>query len=649
LAAASPSAQVGGEAIRRTACRTMSSAGTTVSLTPARQWLRPAAFVAVAYAGAAVAITLAYRWAANDDYGPAFRAFWIGLLSAVGACVAAQTSKPFLRRFGTASLAGLGFLSYFPMLLRRPDGPVSFDELAHYGQTIRMIDDGRLFEPNIVAMIPDFPGLQTLTVALVGVSGLPVWVVAHVIVCLAHVLALLGIRQLGRGIRMTDLNAHLAAVIYALNPGFLFFTSQFAYESLAIAIQIWALVAMVNLVNAGPGHRARWAAFGLTCGAGVAVTHHLTALVLVFFGLLFVVTTLASSVPRDQKRAVTGLWCATAGMILGWMCARSPGEIANYLLVFPRNGVKQLAELASGRGQSGETSRQAFGATTLPGYELKAAYLAIPLILVLAALGFFVFRSRLTQPTTFPIVLISLLYPASLPFVLTTTGAAGAHRSWPFLWQMLSLLASSGLLALAKGLQRFSQRRTPTVVLAIVPLPILLGTAPVDFYAEARFPGDYVNGVDARMTTPEGVAVGTWLRRHDWAGRNFISADLLSGGMIEAYSGMRFDNSFPTWDVTFYDNAIAPRTVDELGTDDIRILVVDRRVTLSPFRGGVYLNEHEPLAYIRTDPISTEAIRKLETQRWLVKIWSSGNYDVYAVYEPAKSNSGLGVPHGSQR
>ena len=123
-----------------------------------------------------------------------------------------------------------------------------------------------------------FPGLHSLTVALQDVTGLSTLVIATTILAVAHAVALLGVYKLAEMISGSARTGGIAALVYGLNPSFMFFDSQYAYESLAIVFFIWTLVALIAAQQA-PRLRGQvaWLGAGVLFAITCTLTHHLTS------------------------------------------------------------------------------------------------------------------------------------------------------------------------------------------------------------------------------------------------------------------------------------------------------------------------------------------------------------------------------------
>jgi hypothetical protein len=181
-----------------------------------------------------------------------FHLFWIGVLLFTVPAALRLSQADVARAERLTIVAAVGLFDFLPRFLRSPRQPIFFDELAHWRQANVISTTGRLFQPNpIVHMSQYFPGLHALIASLRDLSGLPTFPLGLILLALLHVIALLGVFVIVERLGHTAHIAGLAAFIYSLNPSFMFFDSQYAYESLAIVFFIWVIAALLTMHDAG--------------------------------------------------------------------------------------------------------------------------------------------------------------------------------------------------------------------------------------------------------------------------------------------------------------------------------------------------------------------------------------------------------------
>ncbi len=91
----------------------------------------------------------------------------------------------------------------------------------------------------------DFPGLHQAVSAFARLTGMPLWPAALAVIVLAHILSVLAVYQLVRMVGASARGAAAGAVVYTLNPSWLYFDSAVSYESLALPLMLWGLAATV--------------------------------------------------------------------------------------------------------------------------------------------------------------------------------------------------------------------------------------------------------------------------------------------------------------------------------------------------------------------------------------------------------------------
>lgn len=620
------------------------------------------ALLAAAFVVGAVLFRFAYAEAfahalTGGDPGYHYTLYWLGM-----ALFLVPASIRLLRVDGVSAgerkvlLIAIAVFTYVPRVLRSPDRPLFFDELAHWSQSEHLYQSGKLFQPNVVEIVADYPGLHILTVAAQHLSALDTYQVGLVIGGLSHVLDLLAVFLLTRRLLGSDRTAALAGLCYALNPGYLLFTAQYAYETLALIFVAWA-IALANEAGGAEKSRAdRWKWIGATgvVIAALAVTHHLSSLFLAF---VLIVYALAHRPWRDWERGRHAVWIALIAIAANalWM-GTFGSSVFTYLAPYPRQGLEQVLAFFSADGQSGG-SRSAFQASSLPQYEMLLALAAPPLVSLLGAIGAWLNRRRLrTSPMLRTVFVVSICYPLSIPFVLTTAGAPGAHRSWPFTYLLLAALLGATIGAATLG--NFGRRGRPEqprrttsaarrrrinallkAAAVIVVMIVIIGNSGSENNDENMFPGPWQDGTDSRTESPELLALATWARETQGGGHNFIS-DYTTGGVFGAFADDDYLVNFPSWDLYFYDAPPKLQTLEELGPDKVDFMLVDSRLSDSPFNAGYYFDQSEPEAFTRTSPIPLAALDKFTQYPWAVKIYQSQHYALYRL-EPSEVDAGV--------
>jgi hypothetical protein len=584
--------------------------------------------------------------------------FWLGMIAVELPVIAVLARRATSAATRSALIVVVGFTSYAPKLLRDPGAPIYHDEYAHWRDTYDIIASGRLFQPaQIIPIIARFPGLHAATAVIVDITGLSIWQAATVLLLVCHIALLLGVAVLARAVGLDSRAAALAAVFYGFNPSFLYFDTQFAYESMAITLFVWTLAAFAQAIRAGRGPRRRaWCVITAVLGLGCVITHHLTSIELT---MIMALVSAALSLPRiarsegwrDTAAVAWGLTAFVGAAISAWIAFVAPGTIA-YLSPYVGTGLSQLMHMAAGAG----SGRQLFSASLSPWWEHETAFGVTIVALGLAVGGLLMLRrwlrdSRLPAGGRRALLLayavVGMMYFPSTIFILSPAGAEGARRSWAISWIGLALLAGPVAAWLADWAGRRARVLTRAAVwlmLAAVAATSLVGGTAAGLDASYRFPGPYLFGSDARTDTTELNAMTQWFLGRFGAG-NHVITDRYTGLLVSSYGlqdTAQPSSGFPVWDL-YTDKPGQPlgppSLISSLTSADYRYLIVDKRMATDVPQLGVYFEGTEPGGFVLPDgqPIFKGRLAKFGEVPWMSQVFESDNYAVYRMNLPATS------------
>ena len=627
--------------------------------------------------------------------------FWAGLTVAELPVIAVLARRATSAAARSALLILVGFLSYAPKLLRDPGTPAYHDEYAHWRAVYDIIATGRLFQPaQIIPVISGYPGLHAATAVIVDITGLSIWQAATVLLLACHIALLLGIAALARGAGLDSRAAALAAVAYGFNASFLYFDTQFAYESMGITLVAWALAAFAQAIRSRPGPpRRAWCCVTAVLSLGCVVTHHLSTIELT---AVMAVVSVALSLPRvarseGWKRTAATAWCLTAFTavaISAWIAFVAPDTIG-YLSPYLGAGLSQLVGLAAGSS----SGRQLFSGSLSPWWEHMAAYGVTIVALGAAAGGLLLIRRRLSlQGELLPDVVrdrprwqrapfhrarsrttkalavtrvpqeasgvtrlprgstralllacaaVGLVYFPSTLFVLSPAGAEGARRTWAISWIGLAIVAAPVAVSLvdwAGRRVRAPGRVTARGVLAALTVTCLVGGTAAGLDASYRFPGPYLFGSDARSDTAELNAMTQWFLATFGAGNNVVT-DRYTGLLMASYGLQDLaepSTGFPVWDLYTDEPGQSlgpPFLIADLTSGGFRYLVVDKRMATDVPEVGIYFEGTEPGGFVLPDgrPVFAGRLAKFNGVLWMTEVFESDNYAVYRMDLPIAS------------
>ncbi|HEX9336733.1 MAG TPA: hypothetical protein VF892_12645, partial [Pseudonocardiaceae bacterium] len=498
-----------------------------------------------------------------------------------------------------------------------------------------------------IGIISRFPGLHIVVATISGSTGLSVWQSALVVLALAHVLTVLGAAVLGESLFGSVRAGMAVALVYSLNSSFLYFDTQFAYESLAIPLFVWCLAALAKAHNASErGERLGWTVAAAVIGGLTVTVHHLTALILVL--VLVVVTAVTWFVARRGPVlwSTVAVLAVTGGITGGWIVAVAPQTIS-YLSPYLGGGLSQLLHLFAGSGGG----RTLFSASTEPGYERLLAFGAPVIIGVLALIVVVpkVWRARRERWSRWRAALaqpgeqwspmrtalsgFGLVYFPSVLFILIQSGAEGARRSWAFSYLGLAVLVAPAALAIWDRVRWRQLWRTITSYVAAFALwaTMLVGNVAAGLDESYRFPGPFVFGSDTRSLTPELLAAATWFQQHIGGGVRIVTDRYTGlGFVLDADSWTASPSAgFPAYDLFFRATPPSDDLVGELASSDYEYLVVDKRVTTELPAVGSYFEPDEPFTSAYPRPIPAANIGRYASRPWTTKVFESDHFVIY--------------------
>lgn len=642
------------------------------SVAAVRTQRRLRASAALAPAAGGALLTLAFHHAATRT-GPAdqlqFALYWAGFLVGTLPLVALACASVQDETTRWLALTGLSLFGALPKLLRNPNGPLFADEFAHQRQVLETYAHGDVGHPStLVSIAQQFPGLHQAISAVAHLTGLSLWTVSLIVVVAAHTLSTLGVAWLLHNLGASGAGAATGAVVFSLNPSWVFFDTQVAYESLALPLAIWCLAEAVAALRPT---RERWrhAGAAVLAAAATVVTHHLAAIVLCS---LLVALCLAAALRRRRARAAvrrgrarTGadgwpaedpypLYVATgAALALAaiWWTPRFH-QLVGYLGPSLTRGYAQAA-VALGVASATTTqthggTRTPFAGAEVPRYELLSS-LAFPAIVLLAVLVALAALARGRRGLGSPVAVFGLLaamFFASLPMLLTSGGSEGAHRSWAY-----SFVGVGVLCGLARS-QRISARRarleqglaapgpgrrvSAAVVGALTFALLAVGGTAAGQNVAYRFPGQARVGDDTRSVTPADQAVAAWMASHAPADSPVVADRYVSHlvGSTGRMATLAPSASFPMWDLYQDPNPLPRSVVRQVAVAQVRYLVVDSRMATARPVLGFWFTTDEPGAHGQaTYPAA--ALARFDCLPWLRGVFAAGTLTVYEVNSAA--------------
>lgn len=553
-------------------------------------------------------------------------------------------------------LLGVGL--YLVKVLHSPGGFTLHDEFASWRGVWDLERTGHLFTANpLIGNFSVFPGMTAATAALSQLSGLSVFVSALVLIGVARAVMIVALFLILERAAGSPRVAGIAIAVYACNPSILYFDSQFGYESLALALA----PALLLVVMRGTGFERRprvppvagsLAAIALLAAA-LAVTHHLTAYVMVAFfalwsGMIVLVerrspfAQLLRPAPLGSRRSVAetvrtrlrigpALGCLLLGALAAaWFAFVAGGATQDELGGVFTSAASSAFDLVFG----GSGAKTLFKAGTGEVDPLLIRLLGLAsvgiLVLVIPLGAWRVWHSERGRPLSLSLAVVALLYPVTLVPRLTQAGSEISQRASEFVFVGVGFVAALLFVHLTASSSRLRTGAAALVATALVGLVfvggVILGGSPV-----TRQPGPFEVGASSRSIGPQGMAAARFAAAY-LPRDSRILVDAPNGLLLGSYGHLDpvlgSIRDIPVTRVFFsrrFDAAV--RTV--IVRDAIDYVVVDRRLATALPVDGHYYERGEPGAFERTRPVSRAALRKFERVPGVGKVFDNGPIVIY--------------------
>jgi hypothetical protein len=578
-----------------------------------------------------LAVAFAYLLAGQGS-GDAPLLYWLGLL-AIFVPVAirlAMADASRGERLGVLVLLALGL--YLVRVLRSPLAFTGYDELLHWRTAGDILQSGHLFNPNpLLPVSPLYPGLESVTTALVGASGLPLFAAGVIVVGAARLLLVLSLflfyEQAGDSHRL----AGLATLLYMTNQGFISFDAQFAYESLALPLAVAALCSLALARSASRSGRpiGAWCLAIVLLFAAVVATHHVTSYALVIYLAAWSVAARLARPLRTHRPDPLPFALLLLVMVVGYLMLVAT-QTVNYLSSSLLSVVGGLLRMIAGEG-GGRQLFHGAGGQPAPLWEQLAGYAStLTILLGLGLGGWRIWRSARHQVLPVALGLVASLYPLTLAMRFVGGGTEISGRAVEFLSIAIAFVVAVALFsARPLGLaMRLGPVLAAFCALVLFVGGIALGTTPGD-----RLPGPYLASADMRSIDAESLAAAGWARAY-LGPNNGVAADRINSLLMASYGEQRVvTDSFDGVAVPslFFAPGFGPDEVSVLADGKIRYLVVDRRLSRYLPRVGIYYELSEPGADQHRRPMNPALLAKFDALPGASRQFDSGDIQIYDV------------------
>jgi hypothetical protein len=524
-------------------------------------------------------------------------------------------------RFALVCLLGVAL--YAAKLVHDVPQFTFFDELIHSYNAQQVSNRHELFTANpILEATPSYPGLGGATSALTTITGLSVYPAGLIVVGIARLLLvaclfLLFLRAGGSG-----RTAGLAVAIYTANFNFLFWGAQYAYQSLALPLLVFALMLLAEREATRSRALREWSAPALLAIAAVVVTHHLTS-----YALAVTVTAVALAywhVHRTWRAPNPWPFAAVAALAaLAWLVVVASSTLG-YLTPVIGNAVDAVTSTIG--GESPPRSVFQGSGSAVPATPLPARALALLALVALAAGTPFGLRElwRRYRKRPFPIVfaLAAIGFFGTLALRLTPPAWETGNRASEFLFIGLAfVLACAATAALRRWADRRLARPLVGAGVALLLVGGIISGWPWD--AQLSRPMRVAAGGGTIVSPPLGMA--EWA--HDRTGDARFAAAIADAGLLLAPGDkVAVAGTSPDVEDIIDSEALEGWELPLLRENDFRYVVADRRQFSGDALRGYFFAHRGSLA---DEMKPTSLIAKFNRVPGAARVYTNGSITVF--------------------
>ena len=576
-------------------------------------------------AGAGLLICSVANALSRATLAPSPLIFWAGILTLALPIFYRLTSEDASPRERLILVCLLGLSLYGVKVVR--DAPLfTFsDELVHTFNANEIVNHHHLFRFNpILPVTPNYPGLEGATSALMTLTGMSPYGAGIVVVGAARLALVAAMFLLFSRVSGSTRIAGLGVAIYAGNFNFLYWGAQYSYESLALPIFVFVLMAFAER-NAESRDRGREWALPIVLGtAAIVVTHHLTSYALAVFlaALAFAYWYVRRdwSWPNPWRYAVFAAVLATAWLLL--VASSTFGYLAPVLseafeaIFKTASGDAPPRALFQGKGS-------AIPPTPLPARAV--ALLAVGLLTVALPFGLRrVWKRYRDRPFALIFMLSALGFFATLALRLAPAAWETGNRASEFLFIGLAfVVACSGLESVRIAGRAWVSRAALSAGLAVLVIGGAISGWPWDLQLASPLRASAEGGT---ISSPS-LAVAEWAQHNIPEERRFGTG--IANARLLMSPGERIALAGKTPDIQdiLIESALSDWELPLLRENDVRYVVTDRRELSSDATRGYFFTAKGDFA--DEELLPPKAISKFAQIPTAARVYSNGQITVY--------------------
>ena len=606
---------------------TIAGAPASTTDTESRGASVPVPFVIVAVSATVGVLLLAesfYLARTNADLGLARAALWLGIGLIVGPACARLCSLR-CTRLERVGLLVLAVLALYCLKVLYSPGRMAFpDEFVHFANLQRVAEEGWLFPTNTVLPVSArYPGLVSVATTLSLVSGLGLVASCLLVIGTAHVVLAMALFVLLERLSLDARIASLAVLFYGASPNFLYWSSQFSYQSLSLPLFVAILSFVVCREGLPRGLRRSMTVVCVVLTMAVAVTHHLTGFALAIVLGLMVVASLVTRRPIGDLPLGLALFTAAAAVF--WLLAVAGGTQEYLSAIFDRT-LSAAQDAVSPQGERRTPFKSTSAAAVPTPLESRLAALAsLAIVSGLSLLGVAWTRGAAWRHPLVFLLRVGAVLALLATFLRLAPGAwEAANRSADFLFIGVGLMAA---VALVKVLHRVPRRVAPAAAAGLVAVSVVGGSV-IGWPATAQLPRALEASTQGETISSQSLTAAEWITT--WLPRSAsYFADDASGRLLLVRGATKvFTEGHPALPQLFEEPFLPTWQQVILSEERVGFVVLDRRQTARDTLLGSYLPRPGESA---ASPFPSAVRRKFERVPGAQRIFDSGDIVIYDI------------------
>lgn len=549
-------------------------------------------------------------------------------------------------------LARIGFALYLSLALiatRFMLFPMMFayhDEVIHQFNVVEIDKTHHLFSPNYVLPVtPYYSGIEIATTAVEHLTGLPFHAAATVLLIVIRVVMTLGMIRLFQLICGSATISAMGALVYTVNPQYLFFNSEYSYQTVALPLSFFC----IYVFSIRSRRLGVWGVVpSVIVTLAVAASHHLTAI-----GLLLVLWTWYLYT-RFKNHPVPHLvhFAILSTLVVGVWTWIARKEVIPYITQIVQKNIHGINTLAG--GSTGHKLFSDAAGDKTPEWQVLLSLASVMLVLlILIPASWYTFKKRYAlQAASLSLATAAALYPIIPAGHLSSNTSEVADRTAGFIFVGIAFIFATWWYSwrpqrlyggVTQHLTSSGQRRRPTGRFRIpraawLPIVILTvcfagGIADGSGPDWAYGPGAYLVSADNRSIDQTALQAAYWEAQH-LSANSRVFTDRDNALLAQTYGKLQ--------PLTALGNGISEGSLSQLllspsteydtqiaCDNEVQFLIADQRLSTSLPHLGIYIDNGEYLWGSRTTPPPASAFVKFDGTPGAERIFDNGAIRIY--------------------